>query len=169
MKFKNKGLLKSFLERDIQKLVVNIAQTGEEKLKENLMNDWYRHYPINRVYIRMYEDGGVLGAVQGNVSSDASSYMANIAIDPSKIRKDRIHANGRTYGRHQTYGGVDLRTDIIGWMEEGGRIRDREEGAHMLEKTAEWVENEISSVNRINMQLSRSGSNIRLTASRKKK
>lgn len=163
MIFKNLNLLSKFLNRDLYKLVNQIASDGEEVLKDAIINNWYRAYPINKVYLRMGEDGGVLGATRNESSISGKTSYAHIYIKPSAIKTDIVSNNGKKFGRHQTLNGLDLRENIIDWMEEGGGIRDRQQGAHMLEQTANWVEEQISSVSNINSNLSKSGSRIELT------
>lgn len=161
------------IKRNIRTATARIASDTAEKLKENTEKYWYDAYNPS-IYERMEEDGGVLGAISRDSIQQIgpSHWEDEIGFDISKIKMDIQEyesARGiKKYGRHQKLNGTDMRKEVVDRMENKG-VRGHTRPAHMIEKTAEWLDSQISNMENVEHILNSSSTGLNIELKKGKK
>lgn len=152
--FKTDEELRSLLKKNIRSFAANISTETEEKLRENTERLWYNEYnPV--YYVRMGKYGGVLGAIKrtGVQKEGNNYYFGEVYIDPTELDMDKYTNKGKTFGRHcgTSKGGgvIDFREQLIDKIENTGLPRGHTHPAHMIEETANWLENKLDNLDKL--------------------
>lgn len=171
--FANSQEMINQIKRNVRTAVARIADDAADKLKENTEKYWYDAYTPT-IYERMEEDGGVLGAVDRDSIRQVgkSHWESDIGFDISQIKMDiQSYESGRgikKYGRHQKLNGTDMREEVVNRMENTG-VKGHRTPAHMIERTAQWLEEQIANAENVERILNSSstGTHIELKKGRK--
>lgn len=174
--FANSQDMLNQIKKNVRTAVARIADDTAEKLIENTEKYWYNAYSPT-IYERMGEDGGVLGAVDRDSISQIgkSHWESDIGFDISQIKMDIQQYESsrgiRKYGRHQKVDGTDMREEVIHRMENTG-VKGHTTPAHMIERTANWLESQISKAENVERVLNSSfssGMHIELKKTKNRK
>lgn len=144
--------LEKLINMTIQQALNFAADEAIRFLKKYIENYWYKHYADSQYYNRQFDL--LHSAVKSKVRKVGNGYEIEVYLDPGLLNSEERpdgEFNARMSMNHaETWKGMYISEAIVMFIEQGFHIpfanNKKFEGIHMIEKTREWLVDEIDGI-----------------------